>query len=331
MGVRTLDSVSINPSLPAKVTTMGNIVEIMVSDGGKSENVIQKIDNDFYLDKRTGEIKEFCHMETRADDTRSIRKTLKRIRDLINTNVVVAENCIWETFTYRFQNGFPMTDTKRLYDDYKKFFQKFKRYCVKMGWDIPEYICVAEPQGNKAWHLHIFFIWSHKAPFIPNDVDTVQKMGLNANTVTMSDLWGQGFTKTKSLKDCDNIGAYFSAYLGDMSVEEVKQLSSIEQSLAYHAYGDNTQINDKVVDGQEKKFVKGGRLFLYPPKFNILRHSKGIKEPEIEMMSQDMAKEKVRGGTRTFSKCYDILDDFDNHIKYISKEYYNTKRKKVQD
>lgn len=53
----------------------------------------------------------------------------------------------------------------------------------------------------------------------------------------MQNLWGQGFTKTKALDNCDNIGAYFSAYLGDMPLDEVYQLPVADQIRALGAGG----------------------------------------------------------------------------------------------
>lgn len=50
------------------------------------------------------------------------------------------------------------------------------------------------------------FIFPGKAPYIPND--------------EMAEIWGQGFTKTRRLDNVDNVGAYLTAYLGDMEIHE---------------------------------------------------------------------------------------------------------------
>ncbi|PBH17406.1 hypothetical protein BGV21_21445, partial [Clostridioides difficile] len=36
------------------------------------------------------------------------------------------------------------------------------------------------------------------------------------------------------------------------------------------------------VDGVKKSILKGARLCMYPPKFNLYRCSKGIKKPNID-------------------------------------------------
>ena len=44
-------------------------------------------------------------------------------------------------------------------------------------------------------------------------------------------LWEQGFTKTTKLDDIDNIGAYLTAYLGDMEFTEENMQELQKQGL----------------------------------------------------------------------------------------------------
>lgn len=295
-----------------RVTTMGHITEVVTMQKRCVGPPVVRIDKDHFMDLRTGELLEYEHIENRAESTDSIRRTLSHIRALINTNVTVPENCRWVTLTYADN----MTDPKRLYRDFTKiFWPRFCRWCVQNGHEKPEYITVQEPQGRGAWHIHAFFIWSGKAPFIPND-DVMQK------------LWGQGFTKTKALDNCDNIGAYFSAYLGDMPLDEVHQLPAADQIRALGGGCiEEKEFANEQGHTKKKKFVKGGRLFLYPPKMNIVRKTKGIKLPVVEKMTYSEAKEKVRSAKQTFSRAYEIVADDGSVINTICKTYYNSRRK----
>ena len=294
-----------------RVTTMGHITEVVTMQKRCLGPPVVRVDKDHFMDLRTGELLEYEHIENRAESTDSIRRTLAHIRALINTNVTVPENCRWVTLTYS-EN---MTDSERLYSDYKKFWQKFLRWCKANGYEKPEYITVQEPQGRGAWHIHAFFIWPGKAPFIPN------------NEVLWK-LWGQGFTKIKSLENCDNIGAYFSAYLGDMPLDEVHQLPVADQIRALGAGGiEEKEFANEQGYTKKKKFVKGGRLFLYPPKMNIVRKTKGIKLPVVEKMTYSEAKEKVRSAKQTFSRAYEVVADDGSVINTICKIYYNSRRK----
>ena len=293
-----------------KVTTMGHITEVTTRQTSSSGSPCIKIDKDHYVDTRTGEVLEYQHIENRAESTRSIRNTLARIRAIVNTNVTNPDNVLWVTLTYR-EN---MTDTERLYSDFKRYMMRLRRWCSKHGHEAPEYITVQEPQGRGAWHVHEFLIWKTKAPYIDN------------NSV-MQELWGQGFTKTKALHDCDNVGAYFSAYLGDMPLEDVERLPEAEKEKALSG---STILDKEFQDEQDrtktKKFVKGGRLYLYPPGMNIIRTSRGIKQPEVEIMTLAEAKEKVSSAKLTYSSAYEIIGDDGDVVNRIIKSYYNSKR-----
>lgn len=190
---------------PIKVSECGNVIELQYmkhrsmdcpivnlpkNDGGKREYVV----------KHTGEIKECTIHDTRADSYKSLHRTFKRLRELINCNVTSVENVRWITLTYA-EN---MTDTERLYKDFEKFNKRFQYYCDKQGFGKAEYIVVCEPQGRGAWHMHLMYFFDGVAPFISND--------------KLSDLWGHGFVKITALKDCDNVGAYLTAYLGDLEI-----------------------------------------------------------------------------------------------------------------
>lgn len=293
-----------------KVTTMGNVVEVVTMQKVGSGSPCKKLDKDHYLDTRTGEVLEYQHIENRAESTRSIRNTLARIRALVNTNVVEPDNVRWCTFTYA-EN---MTDTERLYQDFRKFWQRFCYWCKKNGIDKPEYITVQEPQGRGAWHIHAFFIWACKAPYIDNNE-------------VMAKLWGHGFTSTKALHDCDNVGAYFSAYLGDMPIEDVARLPEDEMKKA--CFGTSVlekEFTDEQGRTKTKKFVKGGRLYLYPPGMNIVRTTNGIRQPDIEITTLAEAKEKVSSAKLTYSCAYEIVGDDEQVFNRITKSYYNRKR-----
>ncbi len=281
--------------------TMGNLYEVCYVQFRNTNPIfpIKRLDKDTYLNVYTSEVKEYKHINNRSENKQQLSKTFKRIREYINTNVVDIKKCKWITLTYR-EN---MTDTKRLYLDNDKFIKKFRYKYGKV-----EYIMVCEPQGRGAWHSHIIFIFDKTAPFIPN--------------TEIEKLWGHGFTKTKKVDKVNNLGVYFTAYLGDMELEEVKS-NGIEY--------DTKDIREiKEIDGivldKPKYFVKGARLSLYPPKFNILRRSRGIKPPTKETITYSEAKEKVGFRRPTYSETIKLTTDtnFTNIIKY---ENYNSKER----
>lgn len=317
-----------NPSLPVKVTTMGNVIEIQYMDRRNTKQTIQMLaGGEHYVECSTGEIKDVVHHVTRATQKKNLMRTFKTLRGLINANVTDLSRVRWITLTYRQENGQPMTDTKRLYKDFEKFNKRFQYHIKKMGYEKAEYITIAEPQASGAWHMHLLYIFDKTAPFLANDDE-------------FNPLWGHGFTKIKKLKNVDNVGAYLTAYLGDIDFEEFQDGSNLSNLIqkSNDFYGGDivgtgfkeVEIEDDNGNFIKKKYVKGARLPLYPAKFNIFRCSRGIKRPDIEMMSQEEAEEKVSAGTLTFRKTVKLSDENSDFRSVIDVRQYNILRDKNQ-
>lgn len=274
----------------------GNVSELMYSEHTNGEIKIRKLNAEQYVRLESGEVLNFEHIENRADDKNSVRVTLQRLRDYLNTNITDNEYCRWVTLTYR-EN---MTDTKRLYKDFEKLVKRLRYKYGKF-----EYIVACEPQGRGAWHMHTVMIFEHKAPFIPCD--------------TLEEVWGQGFCKVKKLENVDNVGAYLTAYLGDMELDE--------NSTDYIPPGTIKEVSYEE-DGiqKTKKFIKGARLCLYPPKFNLYRCSRGIKKPFVERMAAEKAEKKVSSAKLTFERTLKLSDTAKGFENILNYRYYNTKR-----
>ena len=289
------DEVIIKPNDLVTVTKMGNITEIQHMEKMNTRQTIQKISKHQYVVLETGEVKDFELSANRSENINSLRKTMKKMRYLINNNFYGKKNELALTLTYE-EN---MTDTKRLEEDLESFIDKL-RYRYKGKTKI-EYMHVIEPQGRGAWHSHTLLRFEDlKYIYIPND--EIRKM------------WGQGIVTVKHLNNVDNIGAYLTAYLTDIEfTDENVRLEHI-----------GSTIEEKEVNGVKKKFIKGGRLFLYPPGMNLFRKSNGIKYPEREKMTYKKAKKEVGFAEPNFSSVTKIEnDDFKNTISF---EEYNSKR-----
>ena len=259
---------------------------------------IEKISADQYVDKRTGEVKDFTHNATRADDLISVRQSLKRLRDLINANLTDPQTALWVTLTYK-EN---MTDPAKLYQDFRRFWQRFKYYLEKNKLPQAEYISAAEPQGRGAWHLHCLFLFSEQAPYIAN--------------AEISKLWKQGFTKTKSLAGVDNPGLYLTAYLGDLELTDAIDLKNTAGRLK--------KTSDRV--GARKAVIKGARMKLYPPGFNIYRHSRGVQLPEKYQMTEAQAQKIIDGAPLVYKKTVALLGDNGETVNIIHYRQFNRAR-----
>lgn len=295
------ESPFINNSDIVKFKDCGNVKEIMYSSAKKPKgSPITKLNNELYILNATGEVKSFNHISNRSQDLKSIARTMQNGRDVINTNVTNVANCRWITLTYA-EN---MTDTKKLFYDFKNLIKLLHKEYGEF-----EYITCNEPQGRGAWHIHMLMIFDHKAPFVP--CEDLQRM------------WGKGFCKVKKLDNVDNVGAYLTAYLGDL------ELSACIDDLALQ----NVNVSVKEVNaidenGQpiKKRFVKGARLYMYPPGFRIFRWSRGIKKPVISYITNDEAEKKVSSAKLTYEKTVALSDEETNFNATLNYRYYNTTR-----
>ena len=287
---------------------MGNVIEVQYMSRRNCKQTIQMLQGgEQFVVCATGEIKDVEHHNTRKDNKKGLYKTFANARAVINANVTDVSKVRWCTLTYA-EN---MTDPKRLYEDFRKFNMRFQTYCKGKGYSKPEYIVMMEPQGRGAWHAHLLYIWQdQKAPYISNQ--------------DLRELWGHGFVRIKKLDNVDNVGAYLTAYLGDMEIDEMDVSKAVGKQCKVVETEDE---NGKKV---KKAIVKGARLDLYPANFNMLRCSRGVKRPVAEMMSQEEANKKVSAATKTFESAIKLLDSDNDFETVIIREQYNKIRGKNQ-
>lgn len=292
-----------SPHALVQLKSMGNIFEVR-SMSRKPEMPIKKLDRDYFVKLDTGEVKEFKHAERRIDNLASVSQSLKHMREYINSNVIDPKTALFITLTYE-EN---MQDPQRLYDDFRKFNMRLAYYIKRSGLPPYEYIVAIEPQARGSLHAHLLLIFAEKAPFIPHK--------------KLAAIWGHGFVKIKSLKNVDNIGAYLSAYLGDMELTEAAAAHSTgKKGLKIAEYSDSGK-------PQRKAIVKGARLRLYPKGFRLFRKSKGIVPPTLQSCTNAEAMQKVKDAALTYEKTIKVTDDSGNICNIINYRHYNKRRKR---
>lgn len=273
------------------VKETGNITEVkyMLKNNG---GIIRKIDRDHYYDVRNGEVKKYIHTMNRKENKDSIIRTMRNLRDIINTNIsnfdTKIKNVLWITLTYK-EN---MTDTKQLYKDFKGFNNRFKKFIIANNYSLYEYITTAEPQKRGAWHLHILFIFNSKAPYIEKNI--------------LEKIWGFGFVSINTLKNVDNVGVYLTAYLTNLDVSDMIENSSTNKAI-----------------------IKGARLKMYPTGFRIYRCSKNIKKPLKYKTTEENIQKKLKNEVLTFERTIQIRNEMGSVINRINYRHYN-KLKKIK-
>ncbi len=101
----------------------GNVIE-MTNVGNSRESTIKPISKEEFVQLSTGEIKKFQRRnELRVQSPINLKKTFRRLRRIILDNFGGSD--LWVTLTYRQAEGKPMTDTVRVYKDFKAFWRRF--------------------------------------------------------------------------------------------------------------------------------------------------------------------------------------------------------------
>lgn len=301
MKIEKRDDGFISDDKMVQVVRMNHLLEVQYVKNRNKKMPIQRLDKDTYLHLATGEIKDINHISNRSELNESLRRTFKELRYYINNNFVGDSNELFVTLTYA-EN---MTDNQRLLKDFESFFKAMKRKYKNIT--TIDYINVVEPQERGAWHCHVLFRF--------NELDKVF-----ISNEDMRKLWKHGFVTVRSMENVDNIGAYLSAYLADIELTP--------ETVGGLKIGD--EVSTKIVDGVEKKFIKGGRLHMYPPGMRIYRKSSGIVKPDKKMMKHINVKKVVGNVTPHYSQTIIITEDDKKHLNTIIYNQYNLKRQNLQ-
>ncbi|NFY74556.1 hypothetical protein G0Z01_03700, partial [Staphylococcus aureus] len=277
----------IRPTKSVKAHIYGNTLELGTGLGNVTPPI--RLSATEYM-TRDGKRRTYkTHSKNRSENLMSLKKSLKRLRRLIGNNFFGKSNELWVTLTYK-EN---VTDTKKVYKDYKAFMKKIRR---AYGKEI-EYINVLEPQKRGAWHMHVLFKHTELDElYIPHDV--------------LEKKWGHGYVFVKRLRESDNVAAYVTAYLTNLDVTGTSMASD----------------NDVYVSNNGKSFKKGARLEMYPRDMKFYRISNGIKQPISCTMSKEEILKKYTPLRNNFYlpdsySTYDIKLD-NGRIFELEKEFY---------
>lgn len=285
----------VDNDVEVRYTRTGNIIRYSIQSHRNRYNCIKLLPDGQYMDTRTGEVKDRKFTaKTRYDNIKNVRKSMQDGRDFINANVFDLNRTAWITFTYA-EN---MRDPKRLQKDFEHFNENYRKQVGNY-----EYITAVEPQRRGAFHLHSFFIFDH---------DITQALDYRRIIHT----WGKGRVEVQYMYgDVDNLGAYLSAYLCNLDLNEKAQ------TLGYH------DLNVVACERTGKMYEKGQRLGMYPKGMKIFRRSKGIIKPDTEWIEIREAEKRIKAlaATRTFEQYseQEIQSKTGTYTNIIYNQYFN--------
>lgn len=264
------------------VCISGNVTELRAMDRSYNNLChIKRINQNEYYDTRTGEVKEYQHRE--QNRTRNMNRSFERLRQLINTNFTGEINERHITLTYAEK----MTDFDKASMDFKRFWEKLHYYYPDL-----EFIRIIEPQQTGSWHIHALL--------------KSKKYGnLSIPLEQLETLWGHGFVRKTTTLGCDNVGAYFTAFLK------------------------NSTLEFECEENETSK--KASRLSFYPPNKRLYGKSKGIIKPITFNTTFGEALKLVDEKQLVFSKTNEINIVYENKneqftINRISRYQFNKKK-----
>lgn len=194
-----------------------------------------------YLNLKTMQVHKMnTNGSSRTDNLSSVKRTMQRLRRIIDTNFQGGDDQLWVTLTYaKNVNAHNKDDTKVVYQDFKIFIRKVRNKVMRV-----KYVAVLEPQLSGRWHLHILM----------KSVDGSELVIPNSQ---MRDLWGNGFTSTKRLSATDNIASYVMAY-----VSNLKTNKGIKKGARLYMYPKGVRIYRRSRDIVNPFKVTGNKLEL---------------------------------------------------------------------
>lgn len=287
MEVKKTDFDSWKLDRPITVQIAGNIIDLKQTERPPKKIEVQWIDADSYVDLRTGEIKQAKRSESRGDAMSAVnlRRTFAKMRGLINANYFGDNNELLITLTYK-EN---MQDVKRLAHDLDVFNKRIKRALGEV-----KYLTAVEPQARGAWHAHILVkqLTSHYTYWPHEEV---------------SRLWEHGtIIDVQRLRNCDNVGAYLSAYLTDTPADEPD-------------YPDPLNGLRDTGTCPPKRVIKGGRLQMYPRGMRIFRASQNLDRPTIKKIRPYSAEywALVSGSQITYQSTLELSESNQDNQEYL--------------
>ncbi len=169
---------NINKDKKIKLIMSDNYAEIISAGRVIEPPHYHRISSNQYINRDTGEIKDYSTTDNRILSVDSLRKTYKRLDWIIKSNFKGEKSEVFLTLGYDSQ----MNDYETLKQDFNSFRKKFDRAYPKC-----EYIVVVEYKGNGDLHLHIL-------------IKSLDNKRLFLNRKLLVKLWGQNSVYIKRVR-----------------------------------------------------------------------------------------------------------------------------------
>lgn len=283
-----------------RVTKYGDFTEIMSANFKPRKGKVNiRRENGKLVNSKNHEVINVKHANNRSESLTSIKRSLKKLNQLISCNFTGAEDELFLTLTY--QAPFQL-DPYAAKKDWKRLYQNFRN-----NYPGSKYIAIFEPQGRlypnedqkmvPNWHIHVLI------------------KGITEDISAKLTKWWQprGSFKIQHISEfkTNNLGAYFTRYVKNLSLTFV-------DDVARKVLDEN---DVSILQSDNKSVAKGARLLFYPPRFRIYVASQGLKEPVISYIPFDQL-DVSEFGEKTLTSTVKVKDTKTSKIlntyKYVN-------------
>lgn len=193
----------------SNVTVMGDIIDIVTSQNTTGQNALsmtKRISKSQYMRVDTGEVFDYNVSGQKADNTVSIKNSLKNLRKLILNNFIEFES-FFVTLTYAEE----MRDFDKAVIDYNKFYDNLKYHYRQYQL---EYLRIIEPTESGTWHIHV----------LVKSALCVERFVIRQEDVQI--LWKYGSSKVEQVYNVQGLAAYFCTYHNKKSLANMRKSKS---------------------------------------------------------------------------------------------------------
>lgn len=209
----------------------------------------RKLNKDEYMDKTTGEIKQY--KKTKYRTASSMKSSMKRLTDIFKNNFTGGKNEAYITLT-----------CEELIEDYDTVHETAEDLFdnLQARYKGLEYVYVMEQQERESWHVHAWVKdTQHKSLFIDNE--------------EIAQLWELGNAYTERVNETDKDINILTNYLSKM---ETKEKTPAGKKAYYKSRGIKIPKTDKTEYGNLKNTLNDKRL-----QYDIALHIKSKKTGRI--------------------------------------------------
>lgn len=248
-----------------KVTRYGKFAEVMFAKYTSPKGKVNiRREHGSLINSRTHETINVDHATSRSDLLSSLKRSLKKLSQLIACNFKGGKDEKFITLTYSVPYQLDPRGAKK---DWQRLYQNFRN-----NFPNAKYIAIFEPQGT---------LYPKDQKMVPNWHIHILVKGIEEDLSPKLKKWwrSRGLFKIKPISEIktNNLGIYFTSYSKNLN-------SAFINNAARKVIQEK---DTSILVDDDKDVAKGARLLFYPPHFRIYVASQNLKQPQVSYVRFD--------------------------------------------